>query len=170
MTGKYRAYAHKDCDLNLKLSEKIPAILHILRGSDNHLIMQEIGNCDVKIHIIPNGLEKCMVFAINKNFVFIDRMQYMNSSLEVLVKNLSNNDFRYLSQECSGKLLRLVNQKGVYLYEYFDSFKKCINNRLPDRFGFHSSSKYCFSDKDYLHAANVWNMFQMKTMIIMIFT
>ena len=92
----------------------------------------------------------------------------MNSSLEVLVKNLSNNDFRYLSQKFSGILSRSVNQKGVYLYKYFDSFKKFINNRLPDRFGFHSSSKYCFSGKDYLHAANVWNMFQRKTMIIMI--
>ena len=43
-----------------------------------------------------------MAFTIKKNLVFIDNMQFMNSSLDVLVKNLSNNDFRFLSQEYSG--------------------------------------------------------------------
>ena len=39
-----------------------------------------------KTDIIPNGLEKYMTFILNKNF--IDSMQFMNSSLEKLVKNL----------------------------------------------------------------------------------
>ena len=51
-------------------------------------------------------------------------MQFMNSSLDTLHKNLSHNDFKYLSQEFSGDLLELVRQKGVYLYEDTDSFKK----------------------------------------------
>ena len=37
----------------------------------------------------------------------------MNSIPDALVKNLSNIDFRYLSQEFIGKLLELVKQKGV---------------------------------------------------------
>ena len=41
----------------------------------------------------------------------------MNSSLDALVKNLSDNDFKYLSQEFSGDFLELVKQKGVYPYE-----------------------------------------------------
>ena len=49
--------------------------------------MQEIDKFDLKVSVIPNGLEKYMAFTINKNFVFIDRMQFMNSSLDVLVKN-----------------------------------------------------------------------------------
>ena len=40
-------------------------------------------------------------------------MQFMNSSLHILVKNLSDNDFKYLLQEFSGDLLELVRQKGV---------------------------------------------------------
>ena len=63
--------------------------------------MQEFGKYDVKVSVIPNGLEKCMAFTINKNLVFIDSIQFMNSSLDVLVKNLSHNDFKYLSQEFS---------------------------------------------------------------------
>ena len=40
--------------------------------------MQEIGKFDIKVNVIPNGLEKCMAFAINKNLVFIDSMQFIN--------------------------------------------------------------------------------------------
>ena len=38
----------------------------------------------------------------------------MNSSLDALVKNLSNNGFKYLSQEFSGDLSELQKKKGVY--------------------------------------------------------
>ena len=57
--------------------------------------MQEIAKFDLKINVTPNGLEKCMVFTINKNLVFIDNIQFMNSSLDALVKKLSDNDFKY---------------------------------------------------------------------------
>ena len=56
--------------------------------------MKKISKFDVKISVIPNGLEKYMAFTINRNPVFIDSMQFMNSSLDSLVKNLSDNDFR----------------------------------------------------------------------------
>ena len=39
-----------------------------------------------------------MVFILNKNLVLIEAMQFMNSSLEKLVKNLADNDFKYLTQ------------------------------------------------------------------------
>ena len=67
-----------------------------------------------------------MAFTINKNLVFIDNMQFMNSSLNALVKDLSDNDFKYLSQEFSGDLLELVKQKDVYPYEYMNSFKNFL--------------------------------------------
>ena len=38
----------------------------------------------------------------------------MSSSLDTLVKNSSENDFKYLSQEFSGEHLKLVKQKGLY--------------------------------------------------------
>ena len=55
-----------------------------------------------------------MAFTINNNLVFINSMQFMNCRLDTLVKNLSKNDFKYLSQEFSGDSLKLVKQKGVY--------------------------------------------------------
>ena len=52
-----------------------------------------------------------MAFTINNNLVFIDSVQFMNSSLDALVKNLSDNDFKYLSQEFSGDLVKKVKKK-----------------------------------------------------------
>ena len=43
---------------------------------------------------MPNGLEKYVAFTINKNLVFIDSMQFMNSSLDALFENLSDNVLR----------------------------------------------------------------------------
>ena len=39
-----------------------------------------------------------MAFTINNNSVFIGNMQFMNSSLDALVKDLSEMDIKYLSQ------------------------------------------------------------------------
>ena len=59
-------------------------------------MMKEIGKFDVDVSITPNGLEKNLAFKINNTLVFIDSMQFMNSSLNTLVKNLTINDFKYL--------------------------------------------------------------------------
>ena len=89
----------------------------------------------------------------------------MNSSLDALVINLSDDDFKYLSQKFISDLLKLVKQKGVYPYETIDSFKRFSEDELPDKSNFFSSLKdECISEKDYLHAINVWNMFKMNTM------
>ena len=51
-------------------------------------------------------------------------MQFMNSSLEKLVKNLTDNDFKYLTEEFGSKHLELLKQKGAYRHEYMNSFKR----------------------------------------------
>ena len=71
-----------------------------------------------------------MSFTLNKNIIFIDSMLFMNSSLVKLVKNL--NDFKYLSGVFSGEKLKLVKEKGIYPYEYMNSFKRFKEDRLPD--------------------------------------
>ena len=48
--------------------------------------MNVINKSDVNVSVIPNGLEKYIVFAINKDVVFIDNKEFMNYSLEKLVK------------------------------------------------------------------------------------
>ena len=120
-----------------------------MRGYDSHLIIKDIGKFDVKISAIQNGLEKYMTFTINKNLVFIDSMQFINSSLDSLVKDLSDIDFKYLPEKFSAELLELVKEKGVYLYEYMDSFKKFSEDKLPNKSKFFSSLKdESISEKD----------------------
>ena len=62
ITGKYRGAAHRSCNINFPLTEKVPVIFHNLRGFDSHLIFCELNKFDVKINVIPNGLQKYMVF------------------------------------------------------------------------------------------------------------
>ena len=69
--------------------------------------MQELG----KLNIILNGLEKYMTFSIKNKLSFIDSFQLLSSSLDSLVKNLSKNDFKYLSKEIDSNVLDLVKQK-----------------------------------------------------------
>ena len=81
-----------------------------------------------------------------------------------MVKNLSDNDFNYLSEEFSDDLIELVKQKGVYLYEYIDSFKTFSEDKLPDKYEYFSFLKdECISEIDYLHTINVWNVSKMNT-------
>ena len=94
-TGKYRISACWSCNINLKLTKKVSVMFHNLRRYDSHLMMQVIGKFDVEVNVIPNESEKYMPFAINKNLVFIGSMQFMNSSLNALVKNLPDNYFKY---------------------------------------------------------------------------
>ena len=49
-------------------------------------------------------------------------MQFMNSSLDKLVKNLSGEDFKYLVEEFISKNLELLKQKGAYPYEVYEQF------------------------------------------------
>ena len=87
-----------------------------MRGDDSHLIFRELNKFDLEINVIPNGLEKHMAFFSDNNFVFIESMQLMNSSLDKLVKNLLDKDFKYLVEEFGSKHLELLIQKGAYLY------------------------------------------------------
>ena len=82
-----------------------------------------------------------MFFTIKNKLVFIDSVQFVNSSLNLLVKNLSDKDFKYLSEEFGDDLLELVKQKGVYPYEYMSNFKKFSEDILPDSYGSYSTLK-----------------------------
>ena len=130
--------------------------------------MQEIGRFDVVVSVIPNGLEKYMTFTIRNNLVFIDSMQFMNSSLDTLAKHLSDNEIKYLSERFSGDLLELGEQKGVYPYSIYMHriyVKTFSEDKLPDKCKFFSSLKdERICEKNYLASANAWNVFIMNTM------
>ena len=97
------------------MTKKIPVIFHNLKGYESHLIFSELNKFDAKISVIPNGLEKYMAFFLGRNLVFIDRMQFMNSSLDKLVKNLLDEEFKYLIVEFASENLEILKQKALIL-------------------------------------------------------
>ena len=181
ITGKYRGSAHQECNLQLRLNPeevKIPVIFHNLRGYDSHFIMQEIGAIfknhtyknnkgeekQMNINAIPNNMEKYMAFMLGNHLTFIDSFQFMSSSLEKLVSNLSKESLKYTSKSFKGEKLDLMVRKGVYPYDYMDSFEK-FNHKLPSKEDFYSIlNDQHISNEDYEHAQNVWNKFSLKNM------
>ena len=109
ITGKKRGYAHRDCNINVKLNPKIPVVFHNLKNYDSHIIMEELGKFNLKINVSPNGLEKYLSFSIKNKLSFINSFQFLSSSLNSLVKNLGKDNFKYLSQEFDNNILDLVN-------------------------------------------------------------
>ena len=96
ITGKFRGSAHWDCNINFKLTKTIPVIFNNLKGYDSHLIFSELYKFNLKVYVIPNGLEKYIAFFLGRDLVFIDSMQFVICSLDKLVKNLADKDFKYL--------------------------------------------------------------------------
>ena len=109
-----------------------------------------------------------MTFIINGNLVFIESMQFMNSGLDSIVKNLVDEDFKCLSKELKefkDKDLNLLKEKGVYPYEYMNSFKKFNETELPSKNKFFSSLKNeDISEKDYEKAKDIWDTFNIKNL------
>ena len=54
-----------------------------------------------------------MAFFLGRGLVFIDSMQFMNSSLDNIVKNLVDKDFKYLVKEFICESLELLKQKDL---------------------------------------------------------
>ena len=181
ITGKYRGSAHQECNLKLRVNQeelKIPVIFHNLRGYDSHLIMQEIGAIvqkhtyknkkgeeqEMNINAIPNNMEKYMAFMLGNHLTFIDSFQFMSSSLERLVGNIPRESLKYTSQVFEGEELDLMVRKGVYPYDYMDSFDK-FKEELPPKEEFYSIlNDEHISNEDYKHAQDVWKTFSLKNM------
>ena len=74
-----------------------------------------------------------MAFFLGRNLVFIDSMQFMNSSLDKIVINLLDEDFNYSVEGFGSENLEILKQKGAYPYEYMNSFKR-FNEEKVDVF------------------------------------
>ena len=67
--------------------------------------MQELVKFNLKINVIPNGLEKYMSFSINNKLSSIDSFQFLSSSLDSLVKILTKDDSKCFCQEFDNNIL-----------------------------------------------------------------
>ena len=92
------------------------------------------------------------------NFRFSDSFQFMASSLEKLALYLDElkivrSEFLHLSDD----VFELLTKKGVFPYEYVDSFTKLDEKELPSREDFCSLlTDSHVPNEDYKHAKTVW--------------
>ena len=119
----------------------------------------------MNINAIPNNMEKYMAFMLGNHLTFIDSFQFMSSSLDKLVSNLPAEALKYTNKRFQKEKFNLMTRKGIYPYDYMDSFEKFNKTELPTKEEFYSIlNNEHITDEDYSHAQKVWNTFQLQTM------
>src|SRR5277367_5010915 len=186
VTGKYRGAACNKCNLSLKLSHKIPVIFHNLKGYDSHLLMQEIGKFKRDLNVIPNNIEKYLMFSVGTeklcydfkekkevlklkhDLTFIDSFQFLSSGLDELVENLKDegkNKFSYMEKEF-GNHFELLTQKGIYPYSFMDSWDKfdVLTKDLEKKHFINDLKGDEITDKDFQFYNTVCSTLNIKTL------
>ena len=74
---------------------------------------------------------------ITHDICFIDSYKFMATSLNNLVKNLSKENF-IQTRKTFGEKFELLTRKGVYPFDYMNSFEKFNETELPRREEFYS--------------------------------
>ena len=75
--------------------------------------------------------------------------------------------FPSVYQFCNGGINKfvLLLRKGVYPYEYKDSWERFDETSLPDREAFRSElNPEDITDEDYAHGQKVWEVFEIKNL------
>ena len=141
-------------DENRKIAEE-----NIILAEKNKKLIPKLG-----LKVIAQNAERYMAIYLGKNIVFLDSFQFMSSSLDKLSKNLPEDKFIYTSEYFpDSEKLKLMKRKGVYPYDYMDSFSKFSDKKLPRREDFYSLlNDEEISDDDYQHAKDVWNTFEIN--------
>ena len=182
-SGLYRGAAHFSCNLRYKIPSYIPVVFHNLAGYDAHLFIRELAKDTSHMGVIAKNVEDYISFSIkvevdkyiNKEgnekskeieLRFIDSFKSMSSSLDFLVNNLAKGDHKFWGfEEYSDKQRELLIRKGIYPYEYMNSWDRFNETKLPSKESFYSNLYMSgVGDKEYKHACNVWNQFKIKNM------
>lgn len=191
MTGKFRGAAHHKCNLKYQISKNIPVVFHNL-NYDSHFLIERLANIfPGKIDIIPKTSEDYISFTkemkkseiiddeaeeVNENksfrenlrLRFIDSYRFLRCSLAELAKNLLSDDLKITRKEwkhLNESEFKLLTQKGVYPYEYMDSWDKFAEMQLPSKKDFYdklNDSK--ISDEQYEFAQKIWDTFKIGNM------
>ena len=177
-TGLYRGPAHSLCNLRYKIPSYIPVVFHNLSGYDAHLFIRELGAHTSDMEVMQKNKEDYISFSIkvpvekyvDKNgeekdklieLRFIDSFKFMSSSLDSLTKNLVSGGKKLFGFEDYSELqYDLLTRKGVYPYEYVNSWDRFNETQLPPKDAFYSNlNMSSISKDDYQHAQRVWEEF-----------
>ena len=97
-----------------------------------------------------------------KSCIGNNRFKQCKKLIERLIEN-----FPSVYQFCNGNLNKfvLLLRKGVYPYEYIDSWEKFDETPLPPKKAFHSNLNLeDISNEGYAHAQNIWDVFEINNL------
>ena len=119
---------------------------------------------DGSISAIVQNMEKLISFSWGQ-FRFVDSFAFLSSSLGQLVTNTPKQNLSITRLYIKHCLFNLITRKGVFPYEYMDSFDRFEETQLPPKEKFYSSlTNESISDPDYQHAQEVWATFNCKNL------
>ena len=155
------------------ISFKIPVFFHNFRGYNAHLIVHEFGKRpDREIKVIGQNMEKYLQVEWGLNIVFRDSLQFLPASLKQLATSLAKvgrgyfqNFHDVVTDVYPEADVELLERKGVYCYDYFDSLARLDELALPPREAFFNKlgGVEC-SQVDYAHAQHVWENFHCQNL------
>ena len=96
-------------------------VIHNLKGYDGHLIVKALKSEFGKVKVIPQNMEKYLSLMVGQ-LKCINSFQFTPQGLDNLAKTLGDDEFGYLSELCTSNHFGLIRRKGVYPYDYIDSF------------------------------------------------
>ena len=156
-TGLYRGPAHSLYNLRYKIPSYIPVVFHNLSGYDAHLFIRELGAHTSEMGVITKNKEDYISFSIKvpvKKYIdkegnekdklielrFIDSVKFMSSGLDSLTKNLVGSGKRLFGfEDYSDLQYDLLTRKGVYPYEYVNSWDRFEETQLTPISAFYSN-------------------------------
>ena len=157
--------------------------MHNLKGYDGHIVFENLAKLKLNKapKVIAKSLESFMSIKLG-TLEFKDSLQFLNTSLDKLVTNLKDkgckekkhvkdtfpNTYAYFKQnfkDLDENAFELLTRKGVYPYEYMDSWEKMKETKLPSKEDYYSQlTGKNISEKDYEFANNVWKTFKLKNL------
>ena len=143
-------------------TDQIPIVFHNLRGYDAHHLMQAMSNLQKKVKCVANNMEKYITFSVG-GLRFIDSLNFLQGSLDSLVRATPKESLKITPTISNGS--DLLYKKGIYPYEYMDSWARFSETSLPDKQVFYSKlNDEHITENEYAHAQKVWETFECKTL------
>ena len=107
-------------------------------------------------------MEKYITFSLG-NLCFIDSLNFLQGSLDSLVSATPKESLKLTTMISKGS--ELLFKKGIYPYEYMDSWGRFEETSLPNKEKFYSKlNDENITDDEYEHAQAVWEAFGCKTL------
>ena len=183
-TAKCRGATHVTCNLDYSFKfYKIPIFFHNLKSHDAHLIIARANELNIelnqskRIDVIAQNGEKFIIFSFGA-CQFKDSFAFFTASLDKLVtlnkfegnEKIKDWDTRFRCTSTNPYIksktdLNLLADKGVYPYDYMNSWDKFDEPKLPKKEDFYSHLyEENITDKDYARANIVWKHFNIKNL------